>query len=176
MPTRGQTTKSLPWRTKHKHIQAYGSESTNLTLPVMGLFETILAQAICAADQSPESDEITTTLTVHECLLNLLLRGHHEWTVLHNVLVKWLSRDLMSILHQPRGSSDQTNDPHQDEICATLQSVDGNARLLTVSRQNERVECIVCCARVANSNLPIHRCERSFSGSNRSKAIETYCR
>ena len=136
-----------------------GSETTDLTLPVMRLFETVLAQAICATDQS-ESDEITTTLSVHECLLNLLLRSHHEWTVLHDVLVEWLSRDLMSIHHQPSDSSDHANDPHQDEIGITLQSVDGDARLLTVSRQNERVERLVGCARVANSNLPIHRCER----------------
>ena len=65
-----------------------GSETTNLTLPVMRLLETILAQVICATDQSLESDEIMTTLTVHECFLNILLRGHHEWTVLHDVLVE----------------------------------------------------------------------------------------
>jgi len=84
MSTSGQPAKGLPWRTKHKHIQAYGSETTNLTLPVMGLFKTVLGQAI-----------------IQECLLNLLLLGHHEWTILHDVLVERLSRD-------------------QDEIGATL--------------------------------------------------------
>ena len=54
---------------------------------------------------------------------------------------------------------DHADDPHQDEIG------DGNARLLIVSRQNERVERIVRCARVADSNLPIQRCERWFSRS-----------
>ena len=76
-------------------------------------------------------------------------------------LGRGLSRDLiMSVLHQPRDSSGHANDPHQDEIGFALQSVDGDARLLTVSRQNERVERIVGYARVANSNLPIHRCGR----------------
>ncbi len=38
-------------------------------------------------------------LTIHNCLLNLLPCGHHEWTVLHDVLVERLSGDL-SILHE----------------------------------------------------------------------------
>ena len=38
-------------------------------------------------------------LTIHDCLLNLVPCGHHEWTVLHDVLVERLSGDL-SILHE----------------------------------------------------------------------------
>jgi hypothetical protein len=33
-------------------------------------------------------------LTIDQCLLNLILRGHHERSVLHDLLFEWLSRDL----------------------------------------------------------------------------------
>jgi hypothetical protein len=54
MQTSGQES-TTAHQTQISYIQSYSSETTtNLTLPDMGLFEAILAQAICAIDQSPE--------------------------------------------------------------------------------------------------------------------------
>ena len=41
-----------------------------------------------------ERNEVIMLLTVYQCLLNFILRGHHERTVLHNLLFERLSRDL----------------------------------------------------------------------------------
>jgi len=127
MQTSGQES-TTAHQTQISYIQSYSSETTtNLTLPDMGLFEAILAQAI-----------------IHNCLLNLVPCGHHEWTVLHDVLVERLSGD-------------------QDEIGVIHQSGDGNARLLTIGGQNKRVVRSVRCARVANGNTPIQNCDRYLS-------------
>ena len=57
MQTSGQESTTAHQTQIHTYIQAYSSETTtNLTLPDMGLFEAILAQAICAIDQSPKSN------------------------------------------------------------------------------------------------------------------------
>ena len=89
--------KSLSQRLKHKYIKAYtyNSETTNLALPDMGLFKAILSQAICATGQSSKrATRLSYALTIHERLLNLFPRGHHEWTVLYDLLIERFSRDL----------------------------------------------------------------------------------
>ena len=74
-----------------------------------------------------------------------------------------LPRSEVSCL-SPRDSSAQRGMiPYQDEIGITLCGCDGNARLLAVGRQNERVERIVRCARIANGNPPINGCGRYLS-------------
>lgn len=50
--------------------------------------------------------------------------------------------------------------PYQDEIGIAVYGGDGNALLLITRGQNKRVERIVCCARVADFDLPIHSCGR----------------
>ena len=58
-----------------------------------------------------------------------------------------------------RDSSENTNNPYQDEIGVTLLRGDGNATFLATCGQNKRVERTVRCVRVANGDIPIQRCK-----------------
>ena len=61
----------------------------------MSLFKSILAKVIYTTDQSIEqNDAVIMVLTIHQCFLNFILRGHHEGTVLHDLLFEGLSSDL----------------------------------------------------------------------------------
>jgi hypothetical protein len=148
----------------------------------MSLFKSILAQAICTTtriNHRKKCHDSIMVLTIHQCLLNLILCVHHERTVLHDLLIKWLSCNLCvaSCISIRRFLYNTRNNSYQDEIGVTLYGGNRDTCLLATRGQNKRMERIVCYARVADIDLPIHGCKKYLNQLNsRYSRIETYCR